>query len=126
MLAPVPNATNRYLRPFSFEARKADNYVIVTHGASIRVLLTRYFRYSVDEFNRLENPRNGEMICMGHDGEGKLELVGRVELEEGGEKEREEGMGEKKEKGAARYSFHKTLRSRKKGWSKERFVRMSG
>jgi len=29
----------------SFEAQKARNYVIVTHGAAIRVLLTRYFRY---------------------------------------------------------------------------------
>ena len=105
----------------SFEARKADNYVIVTHGASIRVLLTRYFRYSVDEFNRLENPRNGEMVCLGHDGEGKLELVGRIELEEEDGEVRAEGSG-----GAGRYKFHKTLRSRKAGWSKERFVRMSG
>ncbi|GMH69625.1 hypothetical protein TrRE_jg6164, partial [Triparma retinervis] len=69
----------------SFEAAKADNYVIVTHGASIRVLLTRYYRWSVDDYNRLNNPRNGEMVCLGHDGNGRLMLKGRITLGEGGE-----------------------------------------
>lgn len=31
----------------SFETQKAQNYVLVTHGISIRVFLARYFRYSI-------------------------------------------------------------------------------
>lgn len=37
----------------SFDVKRSDNYVIVTHGISIRVLLARYFRYSIDQFNML-------------------------------------------------------------------------
>ncbi len=32
----------------SFESGRAQNYVIVAHGVSIRVFLARYFRYSID------------------------------------------------------------------------------
>ncbi len=35
----------------SFSINESQNYVLVTHGISIRVLLARYFRYSVDQFN---------------------------------------------------------------------------
>mmetsp|Transcript_1062 Transcript_1062/g.1223 ORF Transcript_1062/g.1223 Transcript_1062/m.1223 type:complete len:106 (+) Transcript_1062:760-1077(+) len=37
----------------SFDVKRSDNYVIVTHGISIRVLLARYFRYSIDQFSML-------------------------------------------------------------------------
>jgi len=65
----------------SFESGRAQNYVLVTHGISIRVFLARYFRYSIDQFNLLANPQNCEMIILGHDGEGRLDLDGRCELE---------------------------------------------
>ena len=64
----------------SFDANRAQNYVLVTHGISIRVLLARYFRYSIDQFNMLANPKNCEMVILGHDGNGKLQLDGRCEL----------------------------------------------
>jgi len=67
----------------SFEMSKSQNYVLVTHGISIRVLLARYFRYTIDQFNILANPRNCEMIILGHNGEGRLELQGRCALELG-------------------------------------------
>jgi broad specificity phosphatase PhoE len=67
----------------SFEMNKSQNYVLVTHGISIRVLLARYFRYTIDQFNILENPRNCEMVVLGHNGEGRLELQGRCALELG-------------------------------------------
>lgn len=65
----------------SFDLNKSRNYVIVTHGISIRVLLARYFRYTIDQFNLLANPRNCEMVVLRHDGEGRLQLDGRHELD---------------------------------------------
>lgn len=65
----------------AFESGRAQNYVIVSHGISVRVLLTRYFRYSIDQFHMLANPKNCEMITLAHDGLGSLKLDGRCELE---------------------------------------------
>jgi broad specificity phosphatase PhoE len=81
---------------------RSRNYVLVTHGISIRVLLSRYFRYTIDQFNMLANPTNCEMVVLGHNDGGKLELEGRCALEmetneEGGEQE-------------INYKFHKRLR----------------
>ena len=64
----------------SFDLQRSKNYVLVTHGISIRVLLARYFRYSVNQFNMLANPKNCEMVLLGHDGRGRLKLNGRCEL----------------------------------------------
>ena len=101
----------------SFEAKKADNYVIVTHGASIRVLLTRYYRWNIDDFNRLSNPQNGEIICMCHDGNGKLMLKGRMTLENMEEGEEEEDA----------YTWHDMLRMNpEKRTAKKREVRITG
>jgi len=78
----------------SFESGRAQNYVLVAHGISIRVFLTRYFRYSIDQFHMLANPKNCEMITLGHDGSGRLLLDGRCELELSEKKEKEgEGGG---------------------------------
>jgi hypothetical protein len=43
---------------------------LVTHGISIRELLGRYFRYTgtIGHFNILANPRNCEMVVLGHNG----------------------------------------------------------
>lgn len=65
----------------SFESGRAQNYVLVTHGISIRVFLARYFRYSIDQFNLLANPKNCEMVILAHDGQGRMNLDGRCELE---------------------------------------------
>ena len=37
----------------SFDFNRSQNYVLVTHGISIRVLLARYFRYSIDQFHMM-------------------------------------------------------------------------
>jgi len=103
----------------SFEAKKADNYIIVAHGATMRVLLTRYFRYTVDQFQKLANPSNGEMMLLAHDGEGKLKFEGRLQLENvTGDEERNE-----KE---ATFRYHKTMRQNPPNrCSAPRAVRMS-
>ena len=63
----------------SFDYNSCETYVIVTHGIAIRVLLARYFRYTVDQFHLLSNPRNCEVVVLEHDGRGKLQFGGRYE-----------------------------------------------
>ncbi|KAL7575971.1 hypothetical protein ACA910_000760 [Epithemia clementina (nom. ined.)] len=65
----------------TFDVHPSRNFVLVTHGISIRVLLARYFRYTVDQFHLLSNPRNCEMIVLTHNGHGRLQMAGRHELE---------------------------------------------
>ncbi|KAL7533839.1 hypothetical protein ACHAXR_005475, partial [Thalassiosira sp. AJA248-18] len=93
----------------SFESGRAQNYVLVAHGISIRVFLTRYFRYSIDQFHMLANPKNCEMIILAHDGLGRLKLDGRCELElqevEGkSTKDNDEGRNHQDEVGETRAS----------------------
>lgn len=38
--------------------------VIVTHGISLRLFLMRWFRFSVEDFERSENPKNGQLVVM--------------------------------------------------------------
>jgi broad specificity phosphatase PhoE len=87
----------------SFDLNKSRNYILVTHGIAIRVLLARYFRYTIDQFSMLANPRNCEMVILGHDGAGKLQLDGRCELQLDDNKE----TGETSVKG---HKFHRRLR----------------
>jgi len=65
----------------SFDMKDSKNYVLVMHGISMRTLLTRYFRYTIDQFHLMSNPKNCECIELAHDGLGRLELFGRYELE---------------------------------------------
>merc|ERR1712129_434697 len=48
----------------SFRSQEADNYVLITHGIAIRVFLTRYFKYTVDQFHTLKNPTNCESFVL--------------------------------------------------------------
>ncbi|KAL7682198.1 putative phosphoglycerate/bisphosphoglycerate mutase, active, histidine phosphatase superfamily [Plasmopara halstedii] len=47
-----------------FEKSSEENYVLVTHGVAIRVILTRYFKYRISEFEMLENFHNGELAVL--------------------------------------------------------------
>lgn len=58
---------------------RSRNYVLITHGISIRVLLARYFRYTIEQFQMLANPKNCEMVVLKHDEAGRLQLEGRIE-----------------------------------------------
>ena len=66
----------------------------------------------------LANPRNGEMVILGHDGEGKLRLEGRCELE----LDLEIATDEKKVSG---YQFHRRLRVLPKHFIRKIKVRVS-
>ena len=117
----------------SFESGRAQNYVLVTHGISIRVFLARYFRYSIDQFNLLANPQNCEMIILGHDGEGRLHLDGRCELDlkKSASKDKVDGkekgsndVVEKSETVILGYKKYDRLRTVPPQWVRPRKVRM--
>jgi broad specificity phosphatase PhoE len=57
-----------------FYKNTEENYVIVTHGVAIRVILTRYFKYRISEFEQLENFHNGEFVVLENDGKGTFHL----------------------------------------------------
>jgi len=97
-----------------------ENYVLVTHGISIRVLLSRYFRYTVDQYNMMKNPKNCEMIFLGHDGAGSLDLDGRCYLES---EKRLDNTGRLRT--SLRYKFDKILNIAPKKHFKKRVIRMS-
>lgn len=41
-----------------------ENVVIFSHGLTIRIFLMRWFHWSVEEFQNIRNPRNGQIIEM--------------------------------------------------------------
>lgn len=58
------------------------NVGIVTHGMTIRVLLMRWFKYSVEEFEMLRNPANCCLINMELNSKSKYELKTQMKLYE--------------------------------------------
>lgn len=61
-----------------FEKTCEQNYVLVTHGVAIRVILTRYFKYRVSEFEQLENFHNGEFVVLEYDEQKGKFMLGKV------------------------------------------------
>ena len=54
---------------------ECQNEVLVAHGVTIAVFLMRFFKYSVDEFNKYENFNNCEFAVLEKDSDdGKLTL----------------------------------------------------
>ena len=51
-----------------------DNCLIVTHGLTLRLFLMRWFRWSVEEFEGLKNPNNGQIVIMTKENSGKYWL----------------------------------------------------
>lgn len=51
-------------RLFHRENNKDFNLIIVSHGLTIRVILMRWFRWTVQEFETMVNPRNAKPIIM--------------------------------------------------------------
>uniref|UniRef100_A0A6T6ELV1 Phosphoglycerate mutase (2,3-diphosphoglycerate-dependent) n=1 Tax=Craspedostauros australis TaxID=1486917 RepID=A0A6T6ELV1_9STRA len=102
----------------NFDSNRARNYVLVTHGISIRVFLARYFRYTIDQFNMLANPTNCEMVVLGHNGEGQLDLDGRCNLE----LEKDE---ETKQTKVVGHRFHHRLRILPKAALRKTKIRIS-
>ena len=51
-------------RLFHRESDKDFNLIIVSHGLTIRVILMRWFRWTVQEFETMVNPRNANPLVM--------------------------------------------------------------
>jgi broad specificity phosphatase PhoE len=51
-----------------------QNVVIVTHGLFIQLFLMRYFKWTVEEFDKLDNPKNCEIIILEKDNKGSYSL----------------------------------------------------
>lgn len=58
------------------EEEEELNLMIVSHGLAIRIFLMRWFRWTVEQFERLKNPKNCEFRVMqlGDGGEYSLAL----------------------------------------------------
>lgn len=78
--------------------------------------MARYFRYTMDQFGMMANPKNCEMVVLSHDGAGRLQLEGRWEQEV-----TEEG-GKKHVTGS---TFHKCLRVLPSEWVRNTKIRIS-
>ena len=59
-----------------------ENAVIVTHGLTLRIFLMRWFHWSVEHFERVRNPRNGEVVVMEIGSDGRYEVVTTLRLRE--------------------------------------------
>ncbi|RHY06691.1 hypothetical protein DYB25_000094 [Aphanomyces astaci] len=51
-----------------FARHPQQNYILVTHGVTIRVLLMRYFKLPISHFDQMENFHNAEFIVLEHVG----------------------------------------------------------
>ncbi|CAM9989815.1 unnamed protein product, partial [Discosporangium mesarthrocarpum] len=58
--------------------RRYRNFVIVTHGLMMRLVLMRYFRWDVEHFERVWNPDNCEAWVMERNDQGSFQVVTNI------------------------------------------------
>lgn len=51
------------------------NVLIVTHGFTMRVLLMRWFHYTVEYFHQMDNSKNCQIITLGRKPDNKFEVL---------------------------------------------------
>ena len=51
------------------------NVLIVTHGMTLRLFLMRWFHWTVEEFENLRNPHNGQIVVMQQQADTRYALV---------------------------------------------------
>jgi len=47
-----------------FDHKTEQNYILVTHGLTIRLFLMRYFQWTTEQFNNLWNPENCQFAVL--------------------------------------------------------------
>ncbi len=65
-------------RDFS-KADYPENAVIVAHGMTVRLFLMRWFHWTVEDFNVLDNPENCQVITLEKKSNDRYELVTALE-----------------------------------------------
>jgi len=80
--ADVYDRVSTFLETLHRDFNKKDypqNTLIVTHGLTLRLFLMRWFHWTVEEFENLRNPRNGQIVIMRKKSDGRYELISKVE-----------------------------------------------
>jgi broad specificity phosphatase PhoE len=58
-----------------------NNAILVTHGMTMRIFLMRWYKWTIEEFESLRNPRNGEVVELYLDrNTGKYNIVTNLRL----------------------------------------------
>ncbi len=76
--ADVFDRVSTFLETLHRDFRRRDypqNCLIVTHGLTLRLFLMRWFHWSVEEFESLRNPENGQVVVMIEEADEKYRLV---------------------------------------------------
>ena len=55
-----------------------NHVLLVTHGMTMRLFLMRWFHWSVEEFENLRNPRNGQVVVMEQEQDGRYRLASEL------------------------------------------------
>lgn len=58
-----------------FRKSTEQNYILIAHGVTIRVLLMRYFRFSIRDFEKLDNFDNAEFVVLEKNKDGYFEVA---------------------------------------------------
>jgi len=81
--ADVYDRVSTFLETLHRDFAKPDfpeNALIVTHGMTLRIFLMRWFHWTVEYFEKVKNPENGEMVVMELDIDGNYQLVTPLRL----------------------------------------------
>ena len=62
----------------NYDREKKDNYIIVSHGLFMRLMVMRFYKLSIDSFEKMDNPKNCEIWIMERNSEGKYELKTKI------------------------------------------------
>ena len=79
--ADVYDRVSTFLETMYRDFRKTNypqNTLIVTHGLTLRLFLMRWFHWTVEEFESLRNPRNGEVVVMQKNADDRYELISNL------------------------------------------------
>lgn len=56
-----------------------ENALIVTHGMTLRIFLMRWFHWSIEKFENLRNPENGQIVVMEKDTDDNYKIITQLE-----------------------------------------------
>jgi broad specificity phosphatase PhoE len=79
--ADVYDRVSIFLESLHRDFEKSDfpeNVLIVTHGITLRLFLMRWFHWSVEEFESLQNPLNCQIVIMQIGSNGRYNLVSEL------------------------------------------------
>ena len=80
--ADVYDRVSTFMETLFRDFKKKDypqNTLIVTHGLTLRLFLTRWFHWTVEEFESLRNPNNCQIVIMQKKTDGRYTLISKLE-----------------------------------------------